>query len=92
MLLIDRELAELEDDAECASFLKLTKLVKKSSNLTKTGEKKPHCPISHFLACFIKLVGRLCFYLVESLTGLADGLALGGTKSRGGKVAISFFG
>ena len=28
VLFIDRKLAELEDDAECASLLKLTKLVK----------------------------------------------------------------
>ena len=40
LLLIERELAELEDNAEYASLPKLTKLVKKLSNLIRTGKKK----------------------------------------------------
>ena len=41
MLFIDRALAELEDDAECASLPKLIELVKKSFSLTRTGKEKP---------------------------------------------------
>ena len=41
MPLIDRALAELEDDAECVSFPKLTELVKKPFSLTRTGKEKP---------------------------------------------------
>ena len=63
VLLIDRKLAELKDDAECASFPKLTKLVKKTSNLTRTGKKKPHRPISHSLACFTEFDGQTRFFL-----------------------------
>ena len=48
------KLTELEDDAECASLPKLIELVKKPSNLTRTGKEKPHCPISHSLACFVQ--------------------------------------
>ena len=40
VLLIDRKLVELEDDAEYASLPKLTKLMKKPSNLTRTGKEK----------------------------------------------------
>ena len=57
VLLLDRKLAELKDDAECAFLPKLTKLMKKASNLTRIGKKKPHYLISHFLACFDELVG-----------------------------------
>ena len=56
VLLIDREFAELEDNAKYTPLPKLIKLVKKPSNLTKIEKKKPHCPKSHFLACFIELV------------------------------------
>ena len=41
MLLINRKLAELEDDAECASLPKFTELMKKPPNLTRTGKEKP---------------------------------------------------
>ena len=83
---------ELENDAECASLLKLTELVKKPSNLTKTGKKKFHCPISHFLAHFVEPIGRLSFCFVKGLTGLIDDLAMGEAESRGKKVAVSFSG
>ena len=39
--LIDRAFAKLEDNAKCASLPKLTELVKKPSNLTRTGKEKP---------------------------------------------------
>ena len=91
MLLIDRKLAELEEDAECASLPKLTKLMKKSSNLTKIVKKKSHCPISHSLACFVEPIGRLCFCFVESLAGLTGGLAINRAALREEKVAIGFF-
>ena len=92
MLLINREPVELEDDAKCASLPKLTELVKKSSNLTRTGKKKPQYPISYPLTCFVELVGWPCFCFVEGLTGLTDGLAISGAKSRREKVAIGFSG
>ena len=107
VLLIDGKLAELEDDSECvslpkfteleddaeyASLPKLTKLVKKPSNLTRTEKKKPHCPISHSLACFIELVGPPCFRFAEDLVGLTIGLAMGGAESRGKEVAVGFSG
>ena len=56
ILLINREFVELKNDVKYTSLPKLTELVKKSSNLTKTGKEKPHRPISHFLAYFIGLV------------------------------------
>ena len=56
MPLIDKKLAELEDDAKYASLPKLIKLVKKSSNFTKIGKEKSHYPISPSLASFIGLV------------------------------------
>ena len=52
VLLKNRKLAELKDDAKCAYFAKLNKWVKKFFNLTKIGKKKLHCQISHFLARF----------------------------------------
>ena len=68
----------------------LTKLVKKYSNLTKTGEKKPHCLISYSLTYFLELIRRSCFCFAEGLAGLTDGLAMGKAESRGGEVAIGF--
>ena len=105
VLLLDKKFAKLEDDAECASLSKftelendtkyaslpkLTELVKKSFNLTKTVKEKSHRLISHFLACFVELVGRPCFCFVEGLTGLTDGLAMGGAKLREREVAVGF--
>ena len=92
MLLIDRKLVELENDFEYASFPKLTKLVKKSSNLTITEKKKPHHPIFHFLARFIEPVRRLCFCFAEGLVGLTDSLAIGITEFRGEEFAVGFSG
>ena len=83
----------MEDDAECASLPKLIELVKKPSNLTRTGKEKPHRLISHSLARFVELIGRPRFRFVEGLTGgLIDGLAMGGAESRGGEVAVGFSG
>ena len=92
VLLINRKLAKLEDDAECASFPKLTELVKKPSNLTRTGKKRFYCPISHSLACFIKPVEWLCFRFAESLVGLTDGLAMSGVELKGKEITIGFSG
>ena len=92
VLLIDKKLAELENNAECASFAKFTELVKKPSNLTRTGKKTSHCGISHSLACFVEPVRRPCFRFVEGLAGLTDGLAMGGAKSKREEIAVSFFG
>ena len=91
MLLINRELAESENNAECTSPPKLTELVKKPSNLIKTGKKKPYCPISHFLSSFVEFVRRPCFYFAEGLAGLIDGLSMGRADSREGEVAVGFF-
>ena len=91
MLLIDRKLARLKNDDECAIFPKLTELVKKSSNLTRIGEKKPYHPISYSLTYFIELVRRLCFYFAESLTGLTNGLAMRGAELKRAKVASVFY-
>ena len=55
-LLIDKELANLKNDVKCVFFPKLTKLLKKLFNLTRTGKKKHHCPISYSLACFVEPV------------------------------------
>ena len=92
VLFIDRKLAELEDDAEYASFPKLTKLVKKHSNLTRTGKKKLHRPISHSLAHFVEPIGQPCFHFTKSLASLTDGLAMGKTELRGREIAVGFFG
>ena len=101
MLLIEST-RTLEDDAECASFPKLTELVrlsnltelvKKPSNLTRTGKEKPHRPISHSLTCFVEPIGRPRFCFVEGLTGgLTNGLAMGGAELRGREVVVGFFG
>ena len=90
MLLINRELAKLKNDTKCTFLSKLIKLVKKPSNLTRIGKKKLYCPISHFLAYFVELVGWLCFCFVEGLMGLIDGLAMGRAKLRRREVAIGF--
>ena len=90
VLLINKKLAKLENDAECASSPKFTELVKKPSNRTKTGTKKPYGSISHFWARFVEPVRRSYFCFIESLAGLTDGLAMGKAKSRKGKIAISF--
>ena len=90
ILLIDRKLVELENNAECASLPKLTKLVKKPSNLTRLGKKKSYRPIFYFLACFVKLVGRPCFSFVEGLADLTNGLAIGRAELRRRKVAVGF--
>ena len=92
MLLIDRKLTKLENNAEYASLLKLTKLVKKLSNLTRIRKKKPHCPISYLLACFVEPVRRSRFCFVEGLAGLTDNLTMGGAELKGEEVAIGFFG
>ena len=79
----------MEDDAECASLPKLTKLVKKPSNLTRTGKEKPHRSIFHSLTRFVEPIGRPRFRFAE---GLTDGLAMGGAESIGGEVAVGFSG
>ena len=91
MLLIDRKLAELKDDAKYASFPKLTELVKKLFNLTRTGKKKPYCPISH-LVCFVKPVEWPHFHFAEGLAGLTDDLAIGGAELRREEVTVGFSG
>ena len=91
-LLINRKLVELEDNTECASPSKLTKLVKKLSNLTRIGKEKPHHPISHSLTYFIKSVRWLYFHFAEGLIGLIDSLAMGKVKLKRGKVAVGFSG
>ena len=81
----------LENDAECASLPKLTELVKKPFNLTKTGKEKSYRPISHSLTRFVEPIRRPCFCFAEDLTGgLTDGLAMGGAELRGRKVAVGF--
>ena len=90
VLFIDRNLAELEDNAKCARLAKLIELVKKPSNLTKTEKEKPHYLISHFLAYFVEFVKLLYFCFVEGLTGLTDDLAMGGTESKSREFAIGF--
>ena len=92
VLLIDKALIELENGAECASLSKLTELVKKPSNLTRIGKEKLHRLISYSLARFVEPIGRPQFCFVEGLTGLTDGLAMGGAKLRGEKVAVGFSG
>ena len=90
ILLIDRTLAKLEDNAKCASLPKLRELVKKPSNLTRTGKEKPHRLISHSLAQFVEPIGRLCFCFAESLMGLNDALAIDRAELKGGEIAIIF--
>ena len=90
MLLINRKLAELEDDAEYISFLKLTELVKKTSKQIRTNKEKPYCLISHSLTCFVELVERSRFCFAEGLTGLTDVLVIDGAESREKKVAVGF--
>ena len=105
VVLINKRLAELEDDAEFASFPKLkelennaeytslpklTELVKKHFNLTRTEKEKSHRPISHFLACIIKPIRRPCFLFAESLAGLTDGLVMSGAKLKRREVVVGF--
>ena len=93
VLLIDRAPAHWKMMLNVHLSRSFTKLVKKSSNLTSTGKEKPHRPISHSSARFVELIRRPRFRFVEGLTGgLIDGLAIGGTKSRGGKVTVGFSG
>ena len=92
MPFINRELAELEDDAKCASLSKLVELVKKSSNLIRTRKEKLHCPIAHSMAYFVESVRRPCFCFAKSLMDLTDGLAMGRAELRGGEVTVGFFG
>ena len=92
MLLIDRKLAELEDDAEYTSFSKFIKLMKKSFNLIRTEKKKLHRPLSHSLTCFDEPIGRPCFCFTKGLIGLTNDLAMGEVKLRREKVAIGFSG
>ena len=66
--------------------------MKKPSNLTRTGKKKPYRPISYSLAHFVEPVWRPCFCFAEGLVGLTDGLAIGRAELREGKVAVGFFG
>ena len=89
VLFINRELAELKEDTKYAPLLKLTKLVKKSSNLTKTGKEKLYRLITHSLACFIEFVRWSCFCFAK---GLTDGLSISRARSRGGIVAVGFSG
>ena len=105
VLLIDRKLTELENDAECvslpkfteleddakyASFLKAHRISEKPSNLTGTRKEKLHRLISHSSVYFLELVGRPCFCFIGGLADLTDGLAIGGAESRERKIAISF--
>ena len=90
MPLIDRELAELENNAKCASFPKLTELMQKPFNLTIIKKEKPHYPISHSLTYYVESIRRPCFCFVEALIGLTDGLAMGGAESREEKVVVCF--
>ena len=101
VLLIDREHPKaicysqiestrtLEDDFEYISLPKLTELVKKPSNLTRTGKKKHHCPISHFLPHFVEPIGRPRFCFAE---GLTDGLVMGGAQLSRREIAVGFSG
>ena len=90
VLLLDREFAKLENDAKYTSLPKLTEVVKKPSKLTRTRKEKPHCPISHSFTYFVEPNRRPSFCFVEGLTGLTDGLAMGGVELRGGEIAVSF--
>ena len=90
MLLIDKELAKLEDDAECASLPKFTELMKKPFNLTKTGKEKPHCPIFYSLSCFVEPDKWPDFCFIKGLMGLTDGLVMGEVELKGGEVAVGF--
>ena len=92
VLFINKEPAKLEDDTECASLPKLTKLVKKLSNLTKIGKKKPQCPISHSLTHFIEPIEQPCFCFAKGLMGLTDSLAMSGAKLREEEVVVGFSG
>ena len=93
MLLIDRAPAHWKMMLNVHLSQSFAKLVKKPSNLTKTGKKKPHCPISHSLACFVEPNRRPRFCFAEGLIGgLTDGLAMGEAESRGEEVAVSFSG
>ena len=92
VLLIDRKLAKLKDNAEYTSFPKLSELVKKLSNLNKIGKEKVNRLIFYSLAHFVEPVRQLCFWFVEDLTGLTDGLAMGRAELKGKKVAVGFFG
>ena len=88
MPLIDRE---LDGGMKCASFLKLTELVKKPSNLNRIGKEKSYCLISHSLACFVEPIRRLCFCFAEGLAGLTDGLAMGGAELSKKEIVVGFF-
>ena len=90
ILLIDKDLTKLEDDAKCAFLVKLIELVKKPFNLIKTEKEKPHHPISHLLACFVESVRQPRFCFAEGLSGLTDGLAICGAELKGRKVAVGF--
>ena len=92
MLLIDRKIVELQDDAECASLPKLTELMKKPTNLTRTRQEKPHRPLFHSLAYFVWLVRQPRFCFAEGLAGLTDGFAMGGAELREREIAIVFSG
>ena len=95
VLLIDQKLVKLKDDAKYESLLKLTKLVKKLPNLINIRKKKPHCPISHSLTCFIELIGQPCFCFAEglmNLMGLTNGLAISRAELRRGEIAVGFSG
>ena len=90
MMLIDKKLAELKNYAECESFSKFIELIKKPFNQKMIKKEKHHCPTSHSLAYFIELVRWPCFRFIEGLTGLIDGLAMGGVKSNKSKIAVGF--
>ena len=65
--------------------------MKKSFKLTKIEKEKSYCLISHLLACFIEHARRPCFCFAEGLTGLIDGVAIGGVELRRKEVAVGFF-
>ena len=90
VLLINGELAKLKDDAECVFLLKLIELIKKSSNLIRTGKEKLHWLyrlIFYSFAYLVKLVGQPCFYLIEDLI---NSLAIGKAESRKKEITVSF--
>ena len=93
VLLIDRAPAHWKMMLNVHLSQSFTKLVKKPSNLTRTGKEKSHRPISHSLAHFVEPIRRPCFRFAEGLTsGFTDGLAIGRAESRGGEVAVGFSG
>ena len=72
-----------------ASFPKTHRIGKKNLLIyLRTKKEKLHYLISHFLVCFVELVGRLYFCLAK---GLIDGLAIGKVELKRKKIVIGFF-